>query len=128
MKTGEETGGEMSPPFSLFREESSVVNNQCCHGFLKMGFRFQKRIKVLPGVSLNIGKRGASVSIGPRGARTTVGRHGIKHSFGIPGTGIRYETPYRNAGGGQRNSPRPPQAPEPPRVSFWERFRDMLGF
>lgn len=105
-----------------------MVNNQRSHRELKMGFRFQKRIKVLPGVSVNIGKRGASVSVGPRGARTTVGKHGIKHSFGIPGTGIRYETPYRTPGGGQRNIPPPPQSPEPPRVSFWERFRDMLGF
>lgn len=61
-----------------------------------MGVRFQKRISVLPGVTINLGKRGASVSVGPRGARTTFGSRGVKHSVGIPGTGIRYETPYKH--------------------------------
>ena len=67
-----------------------------------MGFRFQKRISILPGLSINLGKRGASLSIGPRGVKTTIGSRGVKHSYGIPGTGIRYETPYQKAGGGTR--------------------------
>lgn len=33
-----------------------------------MGFRFQKRITLLPGVRMNPGKSGASLSVGPRGA------------------------------------------------------------
>ena len=33
-----------------------------------MGFRFQKRIKIMPGVRLNLSKSGASWSVGPRGA------------------------------------------------------------
>ena len=60
-----------------------------------MGFRFFRRIRIAPGVSLNLGKRGASVSVGPRGAKVTFGSRGVKSSVGIPGTGIRYETPYR---------------------------------
>lgn len=59
-----------------------------------MSFRFQRRIKLFPGVSLNIGKKGASVSLGPRGFRTTLSSRGVKHSVGLPGTGLRYETPY----------------------------------
>lgn len=59
-----------------------------------MGFRFSKRVSIIPGVSLNLGKRGASVSVGPRGAKVTFGARGVKTSVGIPGTGIRYETPY----------------------------------
>lgn len=69
-----------------------------------MGFRFQKRITILPGVSINLGKRGASVSLGPRGMKTTISSRGVKYSIGIPGTGIRYETPYNHghpAHGGQ---------------------------
>lgn len=62
-----------------------------------MAVRFQKRIPLCRGVSINLGSRGASVSIGPRGARTTIGSRGIKHSIGIPGTGARYETPYRRS-------------------------------
>lgn len=56
-----------------------------------MGFRFYRRINILPGVSINLGKRGASVSVGPRGAKTTFGRNGARTSVGIPGTGMRYE-------------------------------------
>lgn len=59
-----------------------------------MGFRFYRRISIIPGVSLNLGKKGASVSVGPRGAKMTFGKRGVKSSVGIPGTGIRYETPY----------------------------------
>lgn len=59
-----------------------------------MGFRFQRRIRIAPGVSLNLGKTGASVSVGPRGAKMTFGKRGVKSSVGIPGTGMRYETPY----------------------------------
>lgn len=73
-----------------------------------MGFRFQKRIRILPGVSINLGKRGTSVSIGPRGLKTTISSRGVKHSIGLPGTGIRYETSY---GGGRSGSASIPQVP-----------------
>ena len=56
-----------------------------------MGFRFFRRIKIFPGMHINLGKRGASVSFGPRGAKMTIGRTGIKSSVGVPGTGFRYE-------------------------------------
>ena len=59
-----------------------------------MGIRFQRRIRILPWLYLNFGKGGVSVSIGPRGAKLTLGKRGVKGSVGIPGTGIRYETPY----------------------------------
>lgn len=57
-----------------------------------MGFRFQKRILVLPGVSISLGCRGVPVSIGPKGAKTTIVHRGIKQTVGAPGTDIRYET------------------------------------
>lgn len=60
-----------------------------------MGLRFQRRVRVLPGVEVNLGKRGVSLSVGPRGLKTTVGARGIKHSIGLPGSGLRYETAYR---------------------------------
>ena len=56
-----------------------------------MGFRFFKRIKLLPGVTLNVGKSGPSVSVGPRGAKATIGAKGISSSLGIPGTGASYQ-------------------------------------
>ncbi len=55
-----------------------------------MGFRFRRSVKILPGVRLNLGKKGISVSIGPRGAKLTVGPSGTRATVGIPGTGISY--------------------------------------
>lgn len=55
-----------------------------------MGFRFQRRIKIMPGVTLNVGKRGVSTSIGRRGAHITFGQNGVRTTVGIPGTGLSY--------------------------------------
>ncbi|HDG98128.1 MAG TPA: DUF4236 domain-containing protein, partial [Desulfobacterales bacterium] len=54
-----------------------------------MGFRFWRRIKIAPGVTLNLSRSGGSLSFGPRGARFTVGR-GKRAMMGIPGTGLFY--------------------------------------
>lgn len=73
-----------------------------------MGFRFYRRVKLFPGVSLNLGKRGASISVGPRGMKTTFCRNGARTSVGIPGTGMRYEKRWggaAEAGGGGNLSP-----------------------
>ena len=61
-----------------------------------MGFRFRKTLKILPGVSLNIGKTGVSTSIGGKGARVTLGKHGTRTTVGIPGTGASYTSYQRN--------------------------------
>lgn len=62
-----------------------------------MGFRFQKRIKIAPGVRLNISKKGlSSVTVGRNGANVTVGRNGARANAGIPGTGLSYSTPITN--------------------------------
>jgi len=53
-------------------------------------FRLRKRIKLLPGVHLNVGKRGASVSAGVRGAHVTVGHGKTRTTVGIPGTGVSH--------------------------------------
>lgn len=56
-----------------------------------MGFRFRKRIKIAPGISLNIGKNGiTSATIGKRGASINIGGKGAKASVGIPGTGLSW--------------------------------------
>lgn len=58
-----------------------------------MGFRFRRSIKILPGVRVNIGKKGvSSVSIGKRGATVTTGKTGTHLNVGIPGTGVSYRT------------------------------------
>jgi hypothetical protein len=55
-----------------------------------MGWRFQRRKKLLPGVSVNVGKGGASMSAGPRGARVTAGRRGLTATLSLVGTGLAY--------------------------------------
>jgi len=53
-----------------------------------MAFRFRKRIKVAPGVHLNIGKNGVSTSFGMRGASITTSSKGTYLNTSIPGTGM----------------------------------------
>jgi len=53
-----------------------------------MSWGFRRRIKVLPGVHLNVGKRGVSTSFGRRGASITFGKRGTFLNLGIPGTGL----------------------------------------
>jgi hypothetical protein len=60
-----------------------------------MALRFQRRINLGGGFSLNLGKRSASVSVGGRGHHVTVGTHGTSASAGIPGTGISYRRAAR---------------------------------
>lgn len=53
-----------------------------------MGWRFRKRIKILPGVRINLSKSGISTTVGVRGASVTFGPNGTYVNTGIPGTGI----------------------------------------
>ena len=53
-----------------------------------MAFSFNTRIKIAPGIRINLGKRGASLSAGPRGASITVGQKGVYANVGLPGTGL----------------------------------------
>ena len=55
-----------------------------------MGWRFQRRKKIAPGVRLNIGKRGAGLSFGRRGARLAVGPAGVTGTLTLLGTGLAY--------------------------------------
>jgi len=55
-----------------------------------MGLRFWKRIRILPGITLNISKSGISISFGTRGLRYTIGKNRRQTTIGIPGTGIYY--------------------------------------
>lgn len=53
-----------------------------------MRLRFQRRVKVLPGVTLNFSKSGVSTSVGVRGARVTRGRGQTRVTVGLPGSGL----------------------------------------
>lgn len=62
-----------------------------------MGFRFQKRIKLLPGVRLNLSKSGVSTSIGGRGATVNLRKGRARATVGLPGTGLSYSVGTRRA-------------------------------
>jgi hypothetical protein len=55
-----------------------------------MPIRFYKRLTLMPGVRVNLSKRGLSVSLGERGAWLTVGSSGARATVGLPGTGLSY--------------------------------------
>ena len=58
--------------------------------FHRMGWRFQRRKRLLPGLTLNVGKRGGSLSLGRRGRRLNVGRRGVTGTVSVLGTGLSY--------------------------------------
>jgi hypothetical protein len=45
-------------------------------GVLFMGLRFHKKIKILPGVDINLSKSGIGLSVGPKGAKVSVNPKG----------------------------------------------------
>lgn len=63
-----------------------------------MGVRFSKRIKIAPGLKINVGLGGASITAGVRGASINVGKRGIYANAGIPGTGFSYRQKISSSG------------------------------
>ena len=62
-----------------------------------MGFRFRKIVGLLPGVRLNVSKRGiSSLSIGGKGLTYNIGKKGTRTTGGLPGSGLSYShyTPH----------------------------------
>ncbi|HAG7339453.1 DUF4236 domain-containing protein [Escherichia coli] len=57
-----------------------------------MGFRFRKRIRIAPGLAININKSGVSTSIGGKGSTINIGKKGVKMTNGLPGTGLSHTT------------------------------------
>lgn len=58
-----------------------------------MGFRFRNRVKICPGVYLNLGKKGInSVSTRFGWFTSNFNKDGVKNTLGFHGTGLSYET------------------------------------
>jgi hypothetical protein len=57
-----------------------------------MGFRFRKRIKILPGFWFNMSKSGISTSIGGKGLTVNINDGKVRTTASIPGTGLSYRT------------------------------------
>jgi len=65
-----------------------------------MSWRFRRRVKLAPGFTVNLGRRGASLSVGGKGAHVTYGRHGSRTTVGLPGSGLSatdYQPYHRRA-------------------------------
>ena len=61
-----------------------------------MGFRFHRRMRVLPGLWINISKTGPlSLSAGVRGITANLGRKGTRLTGSVHGTGLSYRTKLR---------------------------------
>lgn len=71
-----------------------------------MALRFRRRIRIAPGISLNLSKSGIGASIGPLGAKISVGSRGVYANLGLPGTGLAYREKLNERGGRGANSAR----------------------
>lgn len=67
-----------------------------------MAFRFFRRLKLAPGLTLNLTKRGGSLSFGPRGAKLTAGTSGVRRTVSVPGTGLWYTERVGSGKGSRR--------------------------
>ena len=69
-----------------------------------MSLRFRRRLRILPGIYINLGKNGISTTIGPRGANINIGKNGAYLNTGIPGTGISNRERLFGGDSGKLNS------------------------
>ena len=89
-------------------------------------FNFRRRVTILPGLTLNFGKRGMSTSIGPRGAKLTMGGpRGSRVTLGIPGTGISYTM---TSGGKAGTKQKPPKGYKRGKVVVCPRCKSIAPY
>jgi Protein of unknown function (DUF4236) len=90
-----------------------------------MGFRFYRRLRIAPGLSVNFSRSGPSLSVGVRDAHVTVGRRGVTKTIGLPGTGMFFTSHagfhggYHSAGSFTAQTPEQQVASDPPKM--WPR-------
>jgi len=53
-----------------------------------MGWKFRRRVTILPGIRLNFSKSGTSLNVGPKGSSISFSKRGTFLNSGIVGTGI----------------------------------------
>jgi hypothetical protein len=70
-------------------------------------FRFRRSIRIVPGLRLNVGRRGLSASVGGREGHVSAGTGGVRATAILPGTGISYTVTTPHGGAGRRRSPQP---------------------
>ena len=80
-----------------------------------MGFRFQKRIRIFKGLTLNLSKSGSSWTVGRPGASVNLRGDKVTGNVGIPGTGLSYRESLDN----QARPEEPGTKRSGARVLFW---------
>lgn len=69
------------------------------------GWNFRKRIKIAPGLYINLSKGGLSASVGPRGLNMTIGPRGTTVNTSLPGTGLYRRVKLDSLVGGGSTAP-----------------------
>jgi hypothetical protein len=75
---------------------------------LTIPFRFHRRIRLLPGVQLNLNRSGVGASVGRRALWLTYGRRRVGATVGLPGSGL-----------GSQSAQQPARLPNTPYASFF---------
>ncbi|WP_439525244.1 DUF4236 domain-containing protein [Marivita sp.] len=73
-----------------------------------MAFRFWRRVRLAPGVTLNLSKSTPSRSLGPREAKYTISPRGNRATAGLPGTGLFIRFMIATEAGAVRRRPHHP--------------------
>ena len=81
-----------------------------------MGFRFQKRIRIFKGLTLNLSKSGTSWTVGGPGASVNVRGDKVTGTVGAPGTGLSYRQTLAD---GSEPAGAEPYRGKPWRGVFW---------
>lgn len=81
-----------------------------------MGFRFRRRVSIIPGVWLNLSKSGISTSLGGRGLTYNLSKRGTRKTVGLPGTGLSWRSPTK-PWQGDESIEAPAQEPGAPEVA-----------
>jgi Protein of unknown function (DUF4236) len=89
-----------------------------------MTWRFRKRIKLLPGLWINLSKGAPSLSIGGKGVTTNIGKKGVATTLGIPGTGLSYRFGPKRT---RKKSTFSPPAPPNPLAEKGRKFLDIIN-
>ena len=89
-----------------------------------MAWNYRKRVKIAPGVHLNISKKGVSTTVGMRGASMTFGKNGTYVNTGIPGTGFY----SRQKIGGKQVTPTNSFASTPGQPKQYSHGEYVMGF
>lgn len=72
-----------------------------------MAWSFRKKIKIAPGIHINLSKSGVSTSVGPKGAKVNIGPRGTSLYTNIPGTGVYYRGKISDAdNANSKNAPK----------------------